>query len=164
MFDRECQRIRNGNARMVPKLREAHIIRDSWIKLNVAPAKIMQVRCFHVCEIIHLEHPQQEQVLSELFQYVKQQPLPVDAAQVECTLKYLEACSKIFENGLLSHNRVIDTNSNILKNIREGYDFFVAGTLPFQKQPLQVRALVKYRLVLLSPFNRISWARALNTD
>ena len=43
MFDRECQRVKNGNARMIPKLREAHIIRDSWIKLNVAPAKIMQV-------------------------------------------------------------------------------------------------------------------------
>lgn len=29
---------------MVPKLRETHIIiRDSWTKLNVAPAKIMQV-------------------------------------------------------------------------------------------------------------------------
>ena len=44
MFERECERIKNGNARMIPKLREAYIIRDSWIKLNVAPAKIMQVR------------------------------------------------------------------------------------------------------------------------
>ena len=33
----------NGLARMVPKLRETHIIRDSWTKLNVKPAKIMQV-------------------------------------------------------------------------------------------------------------------------
>ena len=46
MFERECQRMANSNARMVPKLREAHIIRDSWIKLNVAPAKIMQVVVF----------------------------------------------------------------------------------------------------------------------
>ena len=37
MFERECQRVRDGNARMIPKLREAHIIRDSWIKLNVTP-------------------------------------------------------------------------------------------------------------------------------
>ena len=43
MFERECQRVRDGNARMIPKLHEAHIIRDSWIKLNVTPAKIMQV-------------------------------------------------------------------------------------------------------------------------
>ena len=28
---------------MVPRLREAYIQRDSWTKLNVAPAKIMQV-------------------------------------------------------------------------------------------------------------------------
>jgi hypothetical protein len=28
---------------MVPRLRECHIIRDSWTKLNVSPAKIMQV-------------------------------------------------------------------------------------------------------------------------
>ena len=44
MYERECARAKEGNARMIPKLREAYIIRDSWIKLNVAPAKIMQVR------------------------------------------------------------------------------------------------------------------------
>ena len=43
LYKRECGRIQNRTARMVPKLREAHVIRDSWIKLNVAPAKIMQV-------------------------------------------------------------------------------------------------------------------------
>ena len=36
-----------GLARMVPKLQETHIVRDSRTKLNVSPAKIMQV-C--VCE------------------------------------------------------------------------------------------------------------------
>ena len=40
---RECGRADRGVARMVPKLREVHIIRDSWTKLNVTPAKIMQV-------------------------------------------------------------------------------------------------------------------------
>ena len=44
MFEWECQRVRDGNAQMIPKLREAHIIWDSWIKLNVTPTKIMQVR------------------------------------------------------------------------------------------------------------------------
>ena len=43
MYARECGRMRSGLARTVPKLRETHIIRDSWTKLNVAPAKIMQV-------------------------------------------------------------------------------------------------------------------------
>ena len=43
MFSRECQRRDKGHARMVPKLREIHVLRDSWTKLNVFPAKIMQV-------------------------------------------------------------------------------------------------------------------------
>ena len=43
MWLRECDRRSKGTARMVPKLRETHIIRDPWTKLNVAPAKIMQV-------------------------------------------------------------------------------------------------------------------------
>ena len=43
MWMRECERKGKGHARMVPKLRETHIIRDSWTKLNVSPAKIMQV-------------------------------------------------------------------------------------------------------------------------
>ena len=29
MFDRECSRVKKTNARMIPKLREAYIIRDS---------------------------------------------------------------------------------------------------------------------------------------
>ena len=44
MWVRESDKRKAGHARMVPKLRESHIIRDSWTKLNVAPAKIMQVQ------------------------------------------------------------------------------------------------------------------------
>ena len=43
MFDRECETISSGSTRMVPKLKEIHIIRDAWTELNVTPAKIMQV-------------------------------------------------------------------------------------------------------------------------
>lgn len=46
MYDRECSRVKNGKTRMVPKLKEAFIIRDSWTKLNVSPAKIMQVKIY----------------------------------------------------------------------------------------------------------------------
>ena len=42
LYARECARVDKGQARVVPKLRQAHIIRDSWTKLNVTPAKIMQ--------------------------------------------------------------------------------------------------------------------------
>ena len=67
---------------------------------------------------------QQEQVLGELYNYVSQQPPPTDVQHVKLTLKYLEACNKIFENGLLSHDRVTITNRDILISIRKGYDFF----------------------------------------
>jgi len=43
LYKRELDRASNGQARMVPRLKEAHCLRDSWTKLNVLPAKIMQV-------------------------------------------------------------------------------------------------------------------------
>ena len=46
LWIRECARKEVGTARMVPKLREIHIIRDPWTKLNVAPAKILQVHVY----------------------------------------------------------------------------------------------------------------------
>ena len=46
MYARDCTRRTSGAARMVPKMKEAYILHDSWTKLNVAPAKIMQVRIF----------------------------------------------------------------------------------------------------------------------
>jgi len=44
MYERELQRVDKNLTRMVPCLREAHCLRDAWTKLNVHPAKIMQVR------------------------------------------------------------------------------------------------------------------------
>lgn len=44
LYRRELERATNNQARMVPRLREAHCLRDSWTKLNVLPAKIMQVK------------------------------------------------------------------------------------------------------------------------
>ena len=43
LYERECNRVKEGKTRMVPRLKEVHVIRDSWTKLNVTPAKIMQV-------------------------------------------------------------------------------------------------------------------------
>ncbi len=43
MFKREVERCNLGAARMVPRLRESYVLRDTWTKLNVAPAKVMQV-------------------------------------------------------------------------------------------------------------------------
>lgn len=48
LYERECSRVKEGKTCMVPRLKEIHVIRDSWTKLNVTPAKIMQVgiSCF----------------------------------------------------------------------------------------------------------------------
>ena len=43
LYQRELEWAKQGLARMVPRLRETHILRDAWTKLNVHPAKIMQV-------------------------------------------------------------------------------------------------------------------------
>jgi len=43
LYARELVRVSKNQARMVPRLREAHCLRDSWTKLNVLPAKMMQV-------------------------------------------------------------------------------------------------------------------------
>ena len=43
LYQRECGRRNSGAAEMVPKLREVHVLQDLWTKLNVHPAKIMQV-------------------------------------------------------------------------------------------------------------------------
>lgn len=48
-------RAQQGISRRVPGLKYSHIVRDSWTRLNVLPAKIMQVRSATVCDYgIHL--------------------------------------------------------------------------------------------------------------
>lgn len=47
MFEREVQRAKAGVPRRVPGLRESYVYRDIWTRLNVKPAKIMQVS--YVC-------------------------------------------------------------------------------------------------------------------
>ena len=43
LYERECNRVKEGKTHTVPRLKEVHVIRDSWTKFNVTPAKIMQV-------------------------------------------------------------------------------------------------------------------------
>jgi len=42
LFAREVQRMKKGNRVWVPGLKSNYIYRDSWTRLNVRPAKIMQ--------------------------------------------------------------------------------------------------------------------------
>ena len=43
LYRRDVARAKQQLTRMVPRLKEVHCVRDSWTKLNVSPAKIMQV-------------------------------------------------------------------------------------------------------------------------
>ena len=127
MYRRECDRRKSGGARMVPKMRESYVLRDAWTKLNVLPAKIMQVGLHITISVfyyVYLLNTQQEHVLTELFHYVSQSPPPSDTPNVKCTLHYLEACNKLFERGLLSHERVTSEKCELLRNIDEGMSFF----------------------------------------
>ena len=63
--------------------------------------------------------------MSELYNSTIQNPPPADVESVKATLHYLEACHKLFERGLLSHEKVCDVDSKVVKSIKEGYSFFV---------------------------------------
>ena len=43
VYKADLLRAKHGTTRRVPGLRYAYIVRDSWTRLNVLPAKIMQV-------------------------------------------------------------------------------------------------------------------------
>lgn len=69
---------------------------------------------------------QQEKALSELFLYVSGNPEQAVTDGSKATLSYLEACSKLFENGFLSHEKVDNLDCNALKSINEGFAFFTS--------------------------------------
>ena len=43
VYKSDLQRAKGGISRRVPGLKFSHVVRDSWTRLNVLPAKIMQV-------------------------------------------------------------------------------------------------------------------------
>ena len=107
LYQRECARMRRGEPRDVPGLRKNYIYRDSWTKLNVLPAKIMQ----------------QEKVLTELAAYCLQHP--ADEPNVQASRAYLLACNLLFEEGTLSHAPVRSATCKPLQSVKSGYEFFV---------------------------------------
>ena len=72
----------------------------------------------------HIAFSQQEEVLSELYSYSHQTPVPSDSFSAQLTLSYLKACNLIFEQGLLSHDKVTSSDCQVIHNIQEGYQFF----------------------------------------
>jgi len=125
MYKREVTRARQQQTRMIPRLKEIHILRDSWTKLNVSPAKIMQVHNSFYKFVISI-YLQQEQVLTELYSYIHQDPPPADVNTVVETHNFLEACNLLFEKGFLSHEKVTSVECNVLQNISKGYQYYTS--------------------------------------
>ena len=100
----------------VPGLKENYVFRDCWTRLNVKPAKIMQVYTSILCSYMYLRtytshtcmcmnialsHTQQEHVISQLEEYAHTIPVPHDSESILQTVAFLKACNSLFERGIL---------------------------------------------------------------
>lgn len=47
LWEREVERSQKGQMVTIPRMKSRYIYRDSWTRLNVTPAKIMQVQYVH---------------------------------------------------------------------------------------------------------------------
>ena len=106
MYSRELSRSGRNEVRRVPDLLASYVIRDKWTRLNVKAAKIMQ----------------QDHVLAELKEY---QATNQNDRPVYYTIQYLDACNKLFEQGLLSHKKIKVRDQEILAKMEEGFLFFM---------------------------------------
>ena len=134
VYNGDLFRAKQGVSRRVPGLKYSHIVRDSWTRLNVLPAKIMQVNCStfpsflrHVKLIImllyHIICIQQPYMLAAIKEMAKYKDEVTRSSHLE-TAEYLEACNKLFENGILSHDMIKSMSSPALENMRQGFAFF----------------------------------------
>ena len=150
MLKREVETMKKSELVRVPGLKENYVYRDSWTRLNVKPAKIMQVfihvhtcimgsymliqcglciymyiHCIFVFTVVILLHMQQEHVLAELEEYARQTPVPHHSDSVLRTVAFLKACNSLFERGILGKHVFIKTmESPIITSMDEGYCFF----------------------------------------
>ena len=60
----------------------------------------------------------------ELSNYLTNNPDADDVCSVSNTLKFLVACQKLLENGLLSHSKVTHMKSDVICSVEDGYLFF----------------------------------------
>ncbi len=118
MWDRELDRAQKGLMCEVPRLLERHVDRDAWTKLNVLPAKIMQVTYLYIffirhnlkCTLVHTTfYSQQDRVLSEIQQYGAPH-----CASDQMTVTYLTALNNLFERAILSREHISTSNQSVL--------------------------------------------------
>lgn len=90
----------------VPQLKANYMFRDSWTRLNVTPARIMQVCvCTHIificpCTFHAHTYTQQEKVIAEVKSHS-------NGSCDSQTVHFLEALNLIFESGLLSKDLLV---------------------------------------------------------
>ena len=78
--------------------------------------------------ILHV-FQQQQYMISALQEHARKVPQPADAALVEMTVNYLQACHLIFEKGILSHLTITQRYQQVLENIKKGFSFFTDWSL-----------------------------------
>ena len=107
MYEREKNRAENNQIRRVPQLLSSYVHRDQWVRLNVKASKIMQ----------------QDHVLAELKEFMVSRP---NDMSLSLTIQYLECCNKLFEQGLLSHDKVKEDDLHVLNTMEDSF-YFLTG-------------------------------------
>ena len=68
---------------------------------------------------------QQEQVIAELKEYTRAEPLPSDSKKVEMAIEYLSVLKLFFEQGLLGDKvRVFDPCGTTMQRMERGFNFY----------------------------------------
>ena len=154
MWQRELERAQRGVMSEVPKLRERHIKRDAWTRLNVSTAKIMQVVILWDCYFMgvscvhslttHFSHKRTHWPLfsthththththAHTLQQVQvlskiEKHGAVHSKSDEMTLHYLKALNNIFERGVLCREHISSSNQTVLDRMEKVLIFFPSG-------------------------------------
>eukprot|EP00733_Pompholyxophrys_punicea_P000979 Pompholyxophrys_punicea_v1_NODE_402_length_2054_cov_4.557279.p1 type:complete len:264 gc:universal NODE_402_length_2054_cov_4.557279:865-74(-) len=91
----------------VPKLKAEYVYRDSWTRLNVTPAKIMQ----------------QPEIISVLRGYAET-AAPLDKSSIQNLCEILEAIGDMFENCLLTSEALKNMSDACLDRFHRGFSVF----------------------------------------
>ena len=81
---------------------------------------------------------------------------PEEMKEHLAVLDHLKACNLLFKNGTLSHEQVSQCSSKVLKNIDQGYEFFVQW-----KGKLSKGLYINKKIIIILCFlNRIETERS----
>lgn len=68
---------------------------------------------------------QQDEVIAELKEYARTEPIPRDSKKVEQVIEYLSALNLFFEQGLLGDKvRVFDPSGRTIQRMERGFQFY----------------------------------------